>query len=291
MACTCCKCGSCNTAANESYKEIIKLSKEVSNTFDDYKSEIDQAVNAAEIKIRELYENLSNEFTNTFENAEALLGIDGEDIMLNEDDMLRDADRDRDPSAFIGKGWKILRRKKETKDCDCCDCEECSKVVFTNILTQDDFSKSNTIYVIRYDFDLNGRRIVLPVGCELRFEGGSFTNGEIDLNGGKITGMSGDINDYFYNVEVDNFDEGQIYWKDGDIHIWKDGDTVIVPTEGGTSNASLDAVQTAINSGCGVSLPMPSANSGKISLPMKTMTLSEYKSITPVSNVIYNIID
>lgn len=38
---------------------------------------------------------------------------------------------------------------------------------------------SNTIYEIRYDFDLGGESVTVPENCVLDFRGGSFTNGEI----------------------------------------------------------------------------------------------------------------
>lgn len=48
-----------------------------------------------------------------------------------------------------------------------------------NLLTQQAFSKENTIYVIQYDFDLNGAEITIPEGCVLDFQGGSLNNGII----------------------------------------------------------------------------------------------------------------
>lgn len=45
------------------------------------------------------------------------------------------------------------------------------------VLDQSNFVKTNTSYVIKHDFDLMGRRIILPEDCELLFEGGSLNNG------------------------------------------------------------------------------------------------------------------
>ena len=53
-----------------------------------------------------------------------------------------------------------------------------------NVLTQDMINKTNTIYEIRYDFDLNEKEINIPEGCILKFEGGSINNGT--LGGGFI---------------------------------------------------------------------------------------------------------
>lgn len=47
-------------------------------------------------------------------------------------------------------------------------------------------TKSNTIYEIRYNFDLGSSIVSIPEGCVLKFEGGSFSNGTIIGNGTKI---------------------------------------------------------------------------------------------------------
>lgn len=41
-------------------------------------------------------------------------------------------------------------------------------------------TKENTIYEIRYNFDLNGQEITIPKGCTLKFKGGSLSNGTIN---------------------------------------------------------------------------------------------------------------
>lgn len=57
-----------------------------------------------------------------------------------------------------------------------------------NTLTQDMFYKgeagsrvpnTNTIFVIKYDFDLDGAEITVPADCVLEFEGGSLSNGTL----------------------------------------------------------------------------------------------------------------
>ena len=53
----------------------------------------------------------------------------------------------------------------------------------------------------------------------------------------------------------------------------------------------LDTVQQAMNKGTGVTLALPSANSGKISLPIWTGTEAEYNQLTKVAGMTYNIID
>lgn len=51
-----------------------------------------------------------------------------------------------------------------------------------NLLTQSMLNQANTIYVIRYDFDLNHNlmgNVTVPANCCLQFEGGSINNGTI----------------------------------------------------------------------------------------------------------------
>lgn len=48
-----------------------------------------------------------------------------------------------------------------------------------NVLTQDMINKPNTVYEIRYDFDLDGESIQMFNNCILTFKGGSFKNGKI----------------------------------------------------------------------------------------------------------------
>lgn len=72
-----------------------------------------------------------------------------------------DAIRFKDRDNFNGMAYKYLRKTKNM------------------ILSQSDFNQVNTIYEIRYDFDLDGKIINIPENCELKFVGGSLKNGTI----------------------------------------------------------------------------------------------------------------
>lgn len=98
---------------------------------------------------------------------------DEEDLTVSKPDKNGNAivslkDRIYDESNFSGKGYKILRKNIQIID-----------GVRKNILTQDMINKPNTIYEIRYDFDLDGAEISIKDNCVLRFEGGSLNNGKV----------------------------------------------------------------------------------------------------------------
>ena len=88
--------------------------------------------------------------------SDALSTADEEDI-TSENGLLKLKDR----SALNGMGYIILRKNKSFAE----------QVI-----------KANTIYEVRYDFDLNGAEITIPENCVLKFNGGSLSNGTINGN-------------------------------------------------------------------------------------------------------------
>lgn len=109
---------------------------------------------------------------------------DEEDITVEKQDnkdVYKFKDRAYNPDAFSGVGYKILRK---------------NIVDGKNVLTQAMVNDANTIYEIRYNFDLNGATIIVPDGCILSFKGGSLSNGVIEGNNTDL-----DIN-YCYNIDI-----------------------------------------------------------------------------------------
>lgn len=101
---------------------------------------------------------------NNLADDEDLVSVDkGESLSV-----LKFADRAYNPDRFSGKGYKILRR---------------NIIDGKNILTQEMINQPYTIYVVQYDYDLNGTTIALPEGCMFDFQGGSISNGFLE---GKI---------------------------------------------------------------------------------------------------------
>ena len=111
-------------------------------------------------------------------------------------------DREYNPEDFSGLGRVILR--KNIMDVE----DPIYGKVKKNILYQDMINKSNTIYEIRYDFDLNGKEITIPEGCVLDFQGGHFRNGILNCQYCAIYGSS----KLFDNTKLINVISLQAEW-------------------------------------------------------------------------------
>lgn len=88
---------------------------------------------------------------------------DEEDI-TSVNDKLKLADKTYNAATFSGLGRKYLRKNITGGK---------------NILTDSMINTPNTIYIIQYDFDLNGATLNVPANCILQFEGGSISNGTL----------------------------------------------------------------------------------------------------------------
>ena len=91
-----------------------------------------------------------------------------------------------------------------------------------NKLTQADFDSTNTIYVIRYDFNLCGQSITIPEGCILEFDGGSLKNGTITLQGAKVIPNFNTIATQINLTIIGMPGVGEFYFQEGKPS-WSDG--------------------------------------------------------------------
>ena len=120
---------------------------------------------------------------NNLADDEDLVSVDkGENLSV-----LKFADRPFSPNRFSGKGYKILRR---------------NIVGRKNILTQEMINQPDTIYEIRYDFDLDGAQITIPENCILKFDGGSLSNGKL-TSIGYVRCINSDTPDYSNELKCD----------------------------------------------------------------------------------------
>lgn len=119
--------------------------------------------------------------------------VNTEDITRDNQSRLQLADRAYNPASFSGKGYKILRQ---------------NILNGTNVLAQSMILSANTVYEIRYDYDLQGQEVTIPEGCVLDFQGGSFNNGNVTFNNTEINNN----NNIFNNITIGGYINGNIYF-------------------------------------------------------------------------------
>lgn len=157
----------------------------IKKAIDSQKSEVDAAKDSALSAISDLENNVIENFNNqkvtpemlsesTKQLIEAAGGgtinnlPDDEDLTSKNIDgaqVLKFNDKQYNKTNFSGLGRKYLRKNIQNGK---------------NIITQDMLSDPNTIYIIQYDYDLNGAEINIPNNCVLSFNGGSISNGIIN---------------------------------------------------------------------------------------------------------------
>lgn len=115
------------------------------------------------------------------ERIQGISIIDSEDITATVDNLnqtsLTFADKNYNTTDYSGLGRVYLRKNIQR-------VQNPNTGIFynTNLLTQQMISKENTIYIIQYDYNLNGQTITIPSGCVLLFEGGSISTGTLSGN-------------------------------------------------------------------------------------------------------------
>ncbi|WP_337586310.1 hypothetical protein [Prevotella pectinovora] len=147
--------------------------EEFNNTVSDINTNIATKANAQDVTnaIGELQDKIGDRVV---VSGNVTNNPDEEDITAEGDtpqtQVLKLKDRAYDSLNASGKGYKILRKNWQPINGE-----------RKNVLTQAMINEPNTIYEIRYDFDLNGKEITLPEYCDLRFNGGSFNNGNCNF--------------------------------------------------------------------------------------------------------------
>lgn len=148
---------------------------------------------------------------------------DLEEVIQDGKTVLHFKDKLYQPEEYSGYGRVWLRKNvKKSSLCDCCDDTE------KNILTQDMFFKqdnispnTNTIYIVQYDYDLDGNTITIPSDSVLVFDGGSFSNGQVILDNTLVVPPTLDLNDVFKNITIGGtYKEGQTIYKDKYLQYW-----------------------------------------------------------------------
>lgn len=134
------------------------------------------------------YEQLNDNLKQLFMEKVNVTNYPDDEDITSVDNMLKFKDREANAAYFQSKGYVILRKNSYLVN-----------GVIKNILTQDIINQPNTIYEIRYDFDLGGKTIEIKDGCVLKFEGGCLNNGMIVGNSTKIIAKRESV---FVNINI-----------------------------------------------------------------------------------------
>lgn len=149
----------------------------------------------ADAKLSELGSEV-DDFKKTITN---LTNAADEEDITSENGLLKFKNR----NSLNGMGYVILRRNTS----------------FAEQVTQ-----SNTIYEIRYDFDLGGEEVTIPEGCTLKFEGGKLLNGILRLN---YTTILNPFDGCFSNTYISKgglYEYQNVFTNDVGLSSWFDGD-------------------------------------------------------------------
>lgn len=106
------------------------------------------------------------EMDNALAGKQDTLVINNDDLELDPENGLQFINRENGVNTN-GMGYVILRKDK----------------TFAEQVT-----KMDTIYEIRYDYDLDGASVTIPAGCILRFNGGVLSNGTLTGNNTVVKG-------------------------------------------------------------------------------------------------------
>ena len=187
-------------------------------------------INNASLRIPEgaiLPEHLSDSILEMIANAGAIINnfVDDEDLTEKKCHVIKFKDKDYNPIIASGQGYKILRKKF---------------VNGINVLNQEDINEEETIYEVRYDFNLNGKTINLSNNASLWFKGGSINNGNIIFNGGCIFGKVSFIDCGTANFSG-KFATGLVMYTSEDIKYYNGTEWISFGTGGGGSTSIVDA--------------------------------------------------
>lgn len=128
-----------------------------------------------------------NQWNNTTLWIDLLQAIsDSSNIVPDEEDitevlqggrnLLKFRDKNYNKDDYSGLGRVFLRKNLTTVTDPSTMCK-----ISTNLLTQEMISREYTIYIIQYDYTLNGNTIVIPKGSILDFQGGSIDDGTLSF--------------------------------------------------------------------------------------------------------------
>ena len=130
-----------------------------------------------------------------------------------------------------------------------CTITDSIKREFRNILISNMINQPNTIYEIRYNFDLDDKTITIPNNCILYFTSGKFYNGSISMDNTIVSTLYEDIlsevniSGNYYNIQKYIEDTKSLFQANLD----KLNDTVYPITLGFNVSPNVETMNTSIN--------------------------------------------
>ena len=130
-----------------------------------------------------------------------------------------------------------------------CTITDSIKREFRNILMPNMINQPNTIYEIRYNFDLDDKTITIPNNCVLYFTSGKFYNGSISMDNTIVSTLYEDvlsevnISGNYYNIQKYIEDTKSLF----QANIDKLNDTVYPITLGFNVSPNVETMNTSIN--------------------------------------------
>ena len=132
-----------------------------------------------------------NQWNNTTLWINILGSIVVSDVVPDEEDITGVKDDDKLILKFANKKynleqWSGLGRTYLRKNITTVIDSNTGKRRVTNLLSQNMIPTEDTIYILQYDYDLNGQTVIIPNNSIILFEGGSISNGILNGAGANI---------------------------------------------------------------------------------------------------------
>ena len=159
------------------------------------------------------------------------------EVLRGEELVLKFKDKVYNPMTYSGYGRVFLRKNMQPSQ------EECPGEM--NVLTQSMFMDAtgqlaeHTIFIVQYDYDLNGKFITMPQDSILLFLGGSFKNGTLVLNRTLILPQALPYNTYIKCTVTGPYMNGQMFYNEDGLRIWNGTEWVVLD---GTGTIDLQSV-------------------------------------------------
>lgn len=159
------------------------------------------------------------------------------EVLRGEELVLKFKDKVYNPMTYSGYGRVFLRKNMQPSQ------EECPGEM--NVLTQSMFMDAtgqladHTIFIVQYDYDLNGKFITLPLNSILLFLGGSFKNGTLVLNHTLVLPQALPYDTFIKCTVTGPYMEGQMFYSEEGLRIWNGTEWVVLD---GTGTIDLQSV-------------------------------------------------